>query len=50
MLMQQGLTESLVGRFEIIPVTHWSFAEMRDAFGWDVDRYVYFGGYPEQSR
>ena len=20
--------------------------EMRDAFGWDVDRYVYFGGYP----
>jgi predicted AAA+ superfamily ATPase len=46
MLMQRGLTESLAGRFEIIPITHWSFTEMRDAFGWDVDRYVYFGGYP----
>ena len=45
-LMQQGLTESLAGRFEIIPITHWSFAEMRDAFGWDVDRYLFFGGYP----
>ena len=46
MFMQQGLTESLAGRFEIIPITHWSFPEMRDAFGWDVDRYLYFGGYP----
>ncbi|MFZ1642590.1 MAG: ATP-binding protein [Candidatus Contendobacter sp.] len=45
-LMQQGLTESLAGRFELIRVPHWSFAEMRDAFGWDVERYVYFGGYP----
>jgi predicted AAA+ superfamily ATPase len=46
MLMQQGLTESLAGRFETIPITHWSFAEMRDAFGWGVDQYLYFGGYP----
>lgn len=46
LLMQQGLTESLAGRFEIIPVTHWSFREMRDAFGWDVDRYIFYGGYP----
>ena len=46
LLMQQGLTESLAGRFEIIPIKHWSFTEMRDAFGWDVDRYLYFGGYP----
>lgn len=46
LLMQQGLTESLAGRFEVIPITHWSFTEMRDAFGWDVDRYLYFGGYP----
>ena len=46
LLMQQGLTESLAGRFEIIPITHWSFAEMREAFGWDVDRYLFFGGYP----
>ena len=46
LLVQQGLTESLAGRFEIIPVTHWSYAEMRDAFGWDLEQYVFFGGYP----
>ena len=45
-LMQQGLGESLAGRFELIRVPHWSFSEMAAAFGWDVDRYVYFGGYP----
>lgn len=46
LLMQKGLTESLAGRFEIIPVSHWSFTEMRDAFQWDVDHYIYYGGYP----
>jgi hypothetical protein len=46
LLMQQGLTESLAGRFEIIPITHWSFTEMKDAFGYDVDQYMFFGGYP----
>jgi predicted AAA+ superfamily ATPase len=46
LLMQSGLTESLAGRFELIRVAQWSFAEMRDAFGWDLDRYLYFGGYP----
>jgi len=46
LLMQQGLTESLAGRFEMIPVPHWSFREMQEAFGWDVDRYLFFGGYP----
>jgi hypothetical protein len=46
LLVQRGLSESLAGRFEIIPVTHWSFPEMRDAFGWDLEQYVYYGGYP----
>ena len=46
LLMQQGLTESLAGRFEVIPVTHWSFGEMHEAFGWDVEQYVFHGGYP----
>ena len=45
-LMQKGLTESLAGRFEIIPITHWSYHEMRDIFGWSLDHYLYFGGYP----
>jgi uncharacterized protein len=44
--IRSGLTESLAGRFEIVPVTHWSFAEMRDAFGWNVDKFIYYGGYP----
>jgi predicted AAA+ superfamily ATPase len=46
LLVQRGLTESLAGRFELIRVPHWSFAEMRAAFGWDLDRYIYHGGYP----
>jgi predicted AAA+ superfamily ATPase len=46
LLIQKGLTESLAGRFEIIPATHWSFAEMREAFGWDLETYIFFGGYP----
>ena len=46
LMMQSGLTESLAGRFELIPVPHWSFAEMRDGFGWDLNRFLYFGGYP----
>lgn len=46
LLMQQGLSESLAGRFEVLPMTHWSFAEMREAFGWDVEQYIVYGGYP----
>ncbi len=46
LLVQHGLSESLTGRFELIRAPHWSFAEMRDAFGFDLDRFVYFGGYP----
>ena len=46
LLVQRGLTESLAGRFEVMPVTHWSFAEMHEAFGWDVEQYVFYGGYP----
>ena len=46
LLMQSGLSESLAGRFELIRVTHWSFAEMAEAFGFDLPTYLYFGGYP----
>jgi len=46
LLIERGLTESLAGRFEVIRVPHWSFAEMREAFGWTIEQYVYFGGYP----
>ncbi|MBI2749583.1 MAG: ATP-binding protein [Burkholderiales bacterium] len=46
LLLQRGLTESLAGRFEILRVPHWSFAEMRKAFGFSLEQYLYFGGYP----
>jgi predicted AAA+ superfamily ATPase len=46
MLIEHGLTESLAGRFELIRLSHWTYAEMRDCFGWDLRQYVYFGGYP----
>jgi len=46
LLVQRGLSESLAGRFEVIPITHWSLAEMKDAFGWSLEQYVYHGGYP----
>ncbi len=46
LLIQTGLGESLAGRFEVIPVPHWSFEECRDAFDWTLEQYIYFGGYP----
>lgn len=45
-LMQRGLSESLAGRFELIRMTHWSFAEMNEVFDIDLPQYIYFGGYP----
>lgn len=44
--VQSGLTESLVGRFEPLSVHHWSLREMAEAFGFDLQRYLYFGSYP----
>lgn len=46
MLIEKGLTESLAGRFELMRLTHWTYAEMRDCFGWDLSQYIYYGGYP----
>ncbi|NCC99755.1 MAG: ATP-binding protein [Bacteroidia bacterium] len=46
LLIQKGLTESLAGRFETFYLGHWSFAEMEAAFGWSIEQYIYFGGYP----
>ncbi len=48
--MKRGLNESLAGRFELIRVTHWSFGEMREAFGWGWARYLFFGGYPGAAK
>jgi predicted AAA+ superfamily ATPase len=41
-----GTSDTLAGRFELTRVGHWSYAEMRDAFGWSIEQFIYFGGYP----
>ena len=46
LLLQRGLMESLAGRFLLHRCPHWSWAECRQAFGWDLDRWLFFGGYP----
>ena len=46
LLLKDGLTESLAGRYELIEMEHWSFNEMREAFGMSVEQYIYYGGYP----
>ena len=46
LLVDRGLSESLAGRFEMLRLPHWSFAEMRAAFGWPLERYLFHGGYP----
>lgn len=46
LMLRKGLTESLAGRFELIRLGHWSWQEMSDAFGWTLDNWIYYGGYP----
>ncbi|MBA3813004.1 MAG: ATP-binding protein [Alphaproteobacteria bacterium] len=46
LLIQAGLAENLAGRFEVLPVRHWSYAECSDAFDVSLEEYIYFGGYP----
>jgi predicted AAA+ superfamily ATPase len=41
-----GLNESLAGRFETIPVHHWSAQESRLAYKLDFEDYLRYGGYP----
>ncbi len=46
LLVQRGLTESLAGRFFLHRCPHWDWTESRQAFGWNLDQWLYFGGYP----
>ena len=45
-LLKSGMNESLAGRFELIRCTHWTLGECRDAFGFSLDEFLFFGGYP----
>ena len=44
--MMTGLHESLAGRFMPVKVGHWSYPEMAETFGFTLDQYLFFGGYP----
>lgn len=46
LMIGRGLTESLAGRFESLHLPHWSLAEMRTAFNYSLEDYLFFGGYP----
>ena len=50
LLLKDGLTESLAGRFELIRMSHWSYSEMHEAFGLNLNQYIYFGGYPGSAQ
>lgn len=45
-LLEKGLSESLAGRFEEIRMSHWSYREMKECFGFTLDQYLFYGGYP----
>ena len=46
LLLEDGLSESLLGRFEMNYLGHWTFAEMKKAFSFSAQQYVWFGSYP----
>lgn len=45
-LLEKGLAESLMGRYEEIRMSHWSYLEMKEAFDMTLEQYIYYGGYP----
>ncbi|MCL2643658.1 MAG: ATP-binding protein, partial [Candidatus Bathyarchaeota archaeon] len=46
LLLQKGLFESLMGRFEILYSAHWNYSECKEAFGYSLEDFLFFGGYP----
>jgi predicted AAA+ superfamily ATPase len=50
LLVQRGLTESLAGRFEVVHLPHWTWAEMEEAFDWNVEQHLFYGVTPEPRR
>ena len=45
-LLEKGLSESRAGRFEEIRMSHWNYQEMMECFGFSLDQYIFYGGYP----
>ena len=46
LLLAKGAADKLLGRHLPVDCPHWSFAEMAEVFSHDLDKYLFFGGYP----
>jgi predicted AAA+ superfamily ATPase len=46
LLIHHGLNESLMGRFEVLHCPHWNYSECHEAFGYSLEDFIYYGGYP----
>ncbi len=46
LMLSKGATESLAGRFLLHYCPHWSFSECQQAFGWTLEQWIFYGGYP----
>lgn len=46
MSLQQGLSESLTGRFELISAYHWSYEDSKNITKMSFNEYLLYGGYP----
>ncbi|MBP7146285.1 MAG: ATP-binding protein [Acidobacteria bacterium] len=46
LLLARGAADSLAGRYFLHRCSHWSWPECRSAFDWDLDTWLWFGGYP----
>lgn len=44
--LQKGLTETMTGRFEVIPVFHWGYQSTQKLKRMSLDDYLIYGGYP----
>jgi predicted AAA+ superfamily ATPase len=44
--IQKGLSESLTGRFQLIRVSHWNFAESHRGYNLSFEQFLHHGGYP----
>lgn len=50
LLLHKGLEDSLMGRFELVRSPHWNLSECSAAFGYTLDDFLYYGGYPGAAR
>ena len=50
LLIQKGLNESMAGRFEMLFCPHWNFRECKAAFKYNLNDFLFFGGYPGAAK